>query len=601
VIIATLVFALPSRAATPFDSDDASSGGPHIQVKRFVTGGAGTSADPWTGWEPAFDGIGVDGTEIDFAPGYYKENVAVTLPVNLEGWLLVNGNGATIQLTTAAPRFLTPNVTADHQTVRLIRIQDFAVDATLARGKNSVIFGDYVNGSGLNGWRRVNWDRIAVKRVRAYGLTVDSTTATHLGGINLSANQSADAEAIANSITNIDIEDVRIEGGNWGILVDGGGPGVHTNVRIDNVWLVRCWHSLMARPAAIFPSSNFQVGERGRVGHVYVIDSYGQYSADSGLELNNAAYAVVTGTEIDDALVGGFYYTNYTVPDETPHVTWDHCRAAITGSLGASAYGSGWYLPAGSDGKAVGGDFVISNSTYTRAASSVSTAGAAVAMFGAQRSLTLVNDDFSWLNANVDLGSARLVHLTPSDDFRLTVRGARLTLAGTRSRGANGLSLIALKESSAGKIVTIDADGVRGSAALEGTAVNFTIFLAMVAGAAADTITGVVSNASFDSVSGDLAARGIDIDMTNLDIEGTLRFIAVDGSRLPAGGATVMLDHAPTWARAFKAWMIGVVEPGSPKTPVFFGDRVCTRRSILDPLSGCFTPADPGSDIAVCR
>jgi hypothetical protein len=601
VIIAVLVLALPSRAASSFDPDGATSGGPHIQVQRSATGGAGTSADPWTGWESAFNGIGVDGAEIDFAPGYYKEDVAVTLPVNLMGWLLVNGNGATIRLTAAAPRFLTPNVTADHQTVRLVRIQDFVVDARRARGKNSVIFGDYVNGNALNGWKRVNWDRIVVKRVRAYGLTVDRTTTTHLGGIRLSAIQSGDAEATANTITNIDIEDVRIEGGNWGILIDGNGPGVHTNVSIDNVWLIRCWHSLMARPAAIFPSSNFQVGGRGRVGHVYVIDSYGRYSADSGLELNNVTYGRVTGTKIDDALVGNFYYTNYTIPNGTPDVTWDSCRAAITGSLGSSAYGCGWYLPAGSDGKASGGDFVISNSTYTRSASSVSTFGAAVTMFGAQRSLTLVNDDFSWLNANVDLGSARLVDLAPSDDFRLNVRGARLTLTGTRSRGANGLSLIALKESSVAKNVTIDADGIQGSAALKGTTVDLTIFSTRVAGSAADTITGVVSGSSFDSVSGDPKARGVTIDMTNLDIEGTLRFIAVDGSRLPAGGATVMLDHAPSLARAFEAQMIGLIEPGRPKTPIFSGDGVCTRGSTFSRLMGCFTSADPVGDDAVCR
>jgi hypothetical protein len=562
-------------------------------VQQFATSGAGTPGDPWTGWESAFGGIGAGGAQIDFAPGTYTENIAVTLPVDLTGWVFVNGHGATIQLTAAAPRFLTPNVTADHQTVRLIRIQDFVIDATLARGKNSVIFGDYVNGTGLNGFRRVNWDHIVIKKVRAFGLTVDSTTATHLGGINLSANQSGEAEATANTITNIDIEDVRIEGGNWGILVDGGGPGIHTNVRIDNVRLVRCWHSLMARQAKIFPSSNFQVGERGRVGHVEIVDSYGQYSADSGLELNNVTDGLVTGTEIDDAMVGGFYYTNYTVPDGTPHVTWDKCKAAVTGSLGASEYGSGWYIPAGTGGATPGGEFVISNSTYTRSASSVSKLGAAVTMFGAHGSLALVNADFSWANADVDVGSARLVSLAPSDDFLLAVRGAKLALSGTRSRGDNGLSLIALKESSTAKTVMLDVDGVRGSAALTGTTVRFTIFSTMLSGAGADTITGVVSNSSFESASGDPEARGVNVDMANLDIDGTLRFIAVDGSRLPAGGATVMLDHMQSLAQATDAQMIGVIEPAHPTAPVFSGSGVCTREPATHRLEGCFTPADP--------
>jgi hypothetical protein len=557
----------------PFPESCLSPGAKTISVATFKTGGSGTPADPWTGWEAAFNGIGPEGASIVFAPGHYREDAAVTLPVNLLGWVLVRGHGATVQLTAAAPRFLTPNVTADHQTVRNIRIQDLAIDATLARGKNHVIFGDYVNGSTLNGFRRVNWDQIVVKRVRAYGLTVDPTTKTHLGGINLSSVQAGDAESTANTSTNIYLEDVRIEGGNWGILVDGGGPGVHTNIDIDNVWLVRCWHSLMSRPSSSFPSSNFQVGERGRVGHVFVIDSYGQFSADSGLELNNTAHGLVTGTTIEDSLIGGFYYVNYTVPGETPQVTWDRCRAAVTGSLGTSEHGSGWYIPVGAHGIPPGGDFVVSNSSYTRAASSFAKGGAALSMTGAHGSLALTNDDFSWSNADLDAGAARLVQLDPSDDFKLAIHGAKLTLSGTRDDPQHGLALIALTATTPWKALTLDVNDVQASASVVGTTVPGSIAGIAIAGSKADTITGSLSNSRFASSHGDTSAAGVTIDMAGLGVAGTLDLTALDGGALTAGGRTVRLVNPPPQPEQAKVRMSGVIDPPSSEPPEASKDR----------------------------
>jgi hypothetical protein len=122
------------------------------------------------------------------------------LQVDLTGWILVKGNGATIRLTAAAPRFLTPNLTADHQTVRTSGFRISTSTRLNRPGKNSVIFGNYVDGKGYNGIRRVNWDQIVVKRVRAYGLAVDRTTKNHLGGLNMSAVHAGDAESVRTTI-----------------------------------------------------------------------------------------------------------------------------------------------------------------------------------------------------------------------------------------------------------------------------------------------------------------------------------------------------------------------------------------------------------------
>jgi hypothetical protein len=362
---------------------------------------------------------------------------------------------------------------------------------------------------------------------------------------------------------------VRIEGGNWGILVDGGGPGIHTNIDIDNVWLVRCWHSLMSRPPTRYPSSNFQVGERGRVGHVFVIDSYGQYSADSGLELNNVAHGIVTNTVIEDALVGGFLLRELhgALGDSARDVGSLQRRPspapssrAPTGRVGSSRWGR--------PGIPAGGDFVISHSTFTRLADSYSTVGAAVSMVGAHGSLTLVDDAFSWVDADLDLGSAQLVQLAPSNDFKLTVWGAVLALAGRRSEERHGLTLIALQASGKPKTITLDVRGVHGSALVVGTSVNGTIAAATFAGAATDKITGSFSDSQFGSRRGDPEAVGVKFDLTHLSVDPILELVALDGSSLPAGGRTVGLDNAPSSIESAKVRMIGVVEPGVPAATV---------------------------------
>jgi hypothetical protein len=532
-----------------------------------ATTGDGTRDHPWAGWEQAFASIPASGGRVQFDRGHYTQNASIKLPVGLTGWLfVVGGPGVTITLTASAPRFLDPDLTADHQVVRNIWIEGFEIDAGSIGGKDHVIFGNYVAGGGVGGWQRVDWDRIVIKDVRAYDLVVDPSTASHRGGIAILSSQTANAEPIKDTITDIYIEDVRIEGGNWGILIDGNGPASadHLNVDIDGIWLVRCWHSLLARQPR-FASSNFQVGEKGRVGTVHVIDCFGRYAADTGLELNATASAHVPGTTIEDAAVANFYYTNYNTPRSEPLVAFDHCVSRITGPVDAP-YGIGWWIK---DTRSNGpsGRFRIDHCRFSRTGTPQATGtGAGVTASGRLSELAISNSIF-------DLSGVELAGLTDGqrllepdfeDDVTLRLRNVTLKAEATRSAPGPGLNAIRTDTRAAGKTLTLDWDQIGVSIDVAGAPADYTIFTSTIHASAASLLRGRISRYHVDHVRGDDHARAINIDLAHQIIEPSLVLSDIDARRLPKDGTAVTLNNAGGTSQTRKVSMRRILDPVAP-------------------------------------
>jgi hypothetical protein len=519
------------------------------QVATFATSGDGSSEHPWTGWEKAFDAIPATGGRIEFEKGFYAQAAPIKLPVELTDWLFVTGGpGVTITLSATAPRFLDPDLTADHQHVDKIWIEGFAIDAAGIGGKHHVVFGNYVGESGVGGFRRVNWSDIVVKDVHAFGLPVDRTTSTHRGAVYIVSVHQASAEPVRDAITNIDLEDIVVDGGNWGILVDGNGPkeADAVNVDIDNVWLVRCRHSTGARQSPSFPSSNFQIGEKARVGRVFVADCYGRFAGDTGLELNSTAFARVTNTVIEDAAVADFYYTNYNTPPREPSVLWDHCRAAITGTP-SPGDGFGWKIINSYGSIPAGGRFKIVSSRYERSGTSESAAsGAAVSTAGKISELSIESSEFSLAGAELSglKFSPRVLEVNFASDLTFRLRDVTVRAKATRASGTEGLYAIVGQAAAAGKTLTLDWNNVTVSTDIAGPPVDYTVATASLYSLVPTALAGTISRYRVDSATGDAKACAINIDLAHQTIAGSLAIDRIDATRLPAQGVAVRFNHA---------------------------------------------------------
>ena len=570
---ATLLFATnPARPSEPTWLEEA-RGEIHVLAEvrhpeRLATAGDGTSAHPWTGWETAFDAIPATGARIEFGAGSYMQTRQLKVPTGLMGWLaVVGGPGVTLKLTATAPRFLDPDLTADHQVVRHVWIEGIALDADHIKGKDHVIFGNYVAGGGIGGWRRVDWDRIVVKDVRAFGLPVDPTTASHRGGIAILSAQATDGEPVTDTITRVYLEGVRIEGGNWGILVDGGGPqgAAHANVDIDDVWLVRCWHSLLERQPR-FASSNFQVGEAARVGHVTVIDCYGQFAADTGLELNATAFARVSGTTIEDAAIANFYYVDYNTPASEPLVVYENCRSRVTGAV-HDGYGIGWMFRDAHRSSAGGGRFRMSGCTFERSGTSQATdSGAAVTAEGRLSELSISSSRFRL--EGVDLAGLtagqRVLDVDFQSDVTFRLRDVTVEARAIRRAPGGGLSAITTRTVTPGKTLTLDWENVTTSVEIEGPPIDYTIFVSNVYSTVASAVRGAIRGYRVEAVRGDDRARAINIDLAHQTVAGSLAINGVDARAVPVHGTAVQLNNVSDAAQARKVSRHRIRKPEAP-------------------------------------
>lgn len=295
-----------------------------------LTGGTDYSnADPANVTQSAINALGTAGGTI-ILRGSLAWNSVPNIPKNITGKLQIRGVASTkVTLSASGPRFVDFNKTADHDTFKNIEISDLLIDCNNVGGRHHVVIGTYISGSTQ---QRINVDQVAVRRVKVINIPTDSTTANHRLGVYIVTQQLGAGEATQNYVTNIVVEDVRLEGGNAGVTAAGsisGSSPSGANILVDEIHFSRCWHSLMAVQTTNFSSANFFIGSVAQGGRCSIKDCYGQYSGDVGVEVDALTSALVEDVKIDDAYNVGFYHTNFNVPvnAKAQRITFRKCIA----------------------------------------------------------------------------------------------------------------------------------------------------------------------------------------------------------------------------------------------------------------------------------
>jgi hypothetical protein len=304
---------------------DPADGG-RVKARNSVTNNIDyVGDDPAAVLQSAINALASTGGDISLAAGTYVWRSVPAFPRNLPNWLKIVGQGdVTIQLTNQGPRAFDFNKVADYDTFQNIWIENLVIDCNNVGGRNHVVLGTYRDGNEFQ--QRINIQDITIKHITTKNVPVDPTLVNHRLNIYLVVKHPNAGEK-QTVIRNIWIEDCDLQGGNHGITVGNGGLSrVGINVFIDNIHILRCRHSLLSVQTSAFDSVNFLVGGRGFGGYAEIVDCYGEYSGDVGVEIN-AMNALIERTTIKDAALRAFYHTNFNYPPSDQHITFKDCVA----------------------------------------------------------------------------------------------------------------------------------------------------------------------------------------------------------------------------------------------------------------------------------
>jgi hypothetical protein len=297
------------------------------------------AADAAAAMQAAIDSL-PNGGEIVIPAGTYLWSSAVpTLPRNLPRTLKITVTpGATIKLTSGAPRFLDFNKVADHDVFQNIWITGGGtIDCNNVGGKNHVILGTLRAGSYQT---RIGFQDITIEHLTVINAPVDPTTTAHRLHVWLCPNHPASNEATQDKILRIRVADLKLYGGNAGVgiapIVSDGGASA--NVYLDQITIERCLHTLLAPQTTIFASSNFHVGQSGFGGSVVIRDCVGLFAGDDAFEINGMDDVLLDNCAGQDALLEQFLIHNFRAPanPNKQRVVLRDCRADHVG-LGATS------------------------------------------------------------------------------------------------------------------------------------------------------------------------------------------------------------------------------------------------------------------------
>ena len=276
-------------------------------------------------FQRAHDAVVATGGTIFVPRGTYVLNTPLRFAPGNGGWvrLVGEGVGGTViragggngQLTQFGKR-------ADGDTFRNIEIADLTFDCRdQPSGTGHVLVG-------VRPWgpvepytvyqTRLNFDNIALRRVRA--INVPSDAARGVAGVCLASVVATAADAEQLWITDVTLDDVRIDGGAHGFGVYGtaqSGSIYDGNVKVflDRISIVRCHHDTGAVPTAATKTGNFHIGGVGFGGSVRMRDCHGANAGDIGIEVDGMTDAVVEGCTVVDAYRNFFLAANYRRPD----------------------------------------------------------------------------------------------------------------------------------------------------------------------------------------------------------------------------------------------------------------------------------------------
>lgn len=345
--------------------------------------------------------------------------------------------GATVRLSTNTRRFIDFVKIADHDLFYNLLVEGGTIDANNIGGQHHIVIGTYQAGTAQS---RISLDRITVRNLRVINALNDAAVGTnHRLHVWLAVRHPGSNEGTQDTITNIAMRDLDLQGGNAGIGINGQvDAGSQANVSIDNVLIENCRHDCGATPAisAPYASSNFQVGSQGFIGKAVLRDCWGARAGDTGIEVNGGLDVEVDNCRIDDSAGPAIYIDNYYSLADTNHtirgceVRWTAVWE-ISGVSGMNHQGVAW---AGNNlGAITVKDFVYrsAGATYSRNTSGALgglaiSGGAAVARLTIDNVRTFIN---TYTADNSGFANPLLVALLGTAQIR--VRDLALRWTGT--------------------------------------------------------------------------------------------------------------------------------------------------------------------------
>ena len=320
-----LVLAL-AAAISSFESD---------ALPTFVRTVRPSGGDDTAAIRAAVKSCGRTGGTVTFAPGVYTISKSIRLSPGNTAMLTLSGYGATVKLV-GAEGFLNFHRSADYRSFRHFTVKGFEVDATQRSN---------VPGAALIGCRGVNssyfvWrgdvEDIVVQDIHLYGAPSIPGDAS-CWGIALGSKQRDEREATTNYVRDIRIDNVRIEGGDTGILVAGQlsgaaaslhSPPFDANIVVDDIEI----SNVDFRSGRVPPFSGWEsntgimVNQHGKGGRLYVRDCYLQGTGDDLLEINSMSSALVENVYCKETYDLGFQLRNQGMTlDGTQLTTYRNC------------------------------------------------------------------------------------------------------------------------------------------------------------------------------------------------------------------------------------------------------------------------------------
>jgi hypothetical protein len=323
-------------------------------VNLYKTSGSGTSADPWIGWETAFSTIPTSGANILFNAGFYTQNSAIALPVNLTGWLRIKGNGgAIIKITSTTPGVFGVVAHSDYDTLKYIHIEGLQINGNSIAGNVSeaspILIGSYTTLA-----RRLNYANIIIRDIVMTGISTTGKTQ----GIALSTSHPASGET-ATSCVDILIENIYQSGGNSGIVMTAGCDDATkgTTHTFERVTIKNAYFNRGAVPSAFAFGAGLQLGQDAIVKDSLVEGCYWQNSEDVGVEIDNPYGVTVRNCTALDCFSTGFYATNFNTGTDLSKntVLFEGCKSSVVTATnstnsnlkGFSAMGNGTFTTFG--------------------------------------------------------------------------------------------------------------------------------------------------------------------------------------------------------------------------------------------------------------
>ncbi len=339
-----LLFAAPLARAEAAETDSVQESGSSLSVTAFGANGD-DSADDTAAIQAAVNACGSGGGTVGFPSGTYVVSKPIRLPAGNREQLVLSGYGARIKLTATTPRFLVWNRTALHQTFRKFAVEGFTVDAGNqhpASGSYSVLGFDMASG-GIYDSAYLNIEEVTVRDCTVKNVATSARSAWNPCVINVYTTQWRGGEPAWNHITDVTVENCRLEGGSRGVNITANGP-YPLSVSLDRIAIRDCWHDTGIDPVSFSASTNYHIGQSGRVGTIELTNNYGARAFDCGIEIDQPAQGLIENCVVENSYYNEYYYTNFNRPlSGAGQTTFRNCTANVTRSVyGGTGFTIGW-------------------------------------------------------------------------------------------------------------------------------------------------------------------------------------------------------------------------------------------------------------------